>query len=128
MVNSELKVSNSTSSMTLTGFEGLTVGDLGLEPQGLLESPFLGREPLLAETLRVNSPASVQKDYPALEAGFTPRLRDVGPLTLRLILVDDNTIGSFDDGTGTSIPGTTFDGCDLDLTGAERPGEAASAS
>jgi tetratricopeptide (TPR) repeat protein len=57
VVNSELKVSNSTSSMTLTGFEGLTVADLGLEPQGLLESPFLGREPLLAETLRVKSPA-----------------------------------------------------------------------
>jgi tetratricopeptide (TPR) repeat protein len=57
VVNSELKVSNSTSSMTLTGFEGLTVADLGLEPQGLLEAPFLGREPLLAETLRVKSPA-----------------------------------------------------------------------
>jgi serine/threonine protein kinase/tetratricopeptide (TPR) repeat protein len=57
VVNTELKVSNSTSSMTLTGFEGLTIADLGLEPQGLLESPFLGREPLLAETLRVSSPA-----------------------------------------------------------------------
>jgi tetratricopeptide (TPR) repeat protein len=55
VVNTELKPS--TSSMTLTGFEGLTVADLGLEPQGLLESPFLGREPLLAETLRVKSPA-----------------------------------------------------------------------
>jgi tetratricopeptide (TPR) repeat protein len=57
VVNTELKVANSTSSMTLTGFEGLTIADLGLEPQGLLESPFLGREPLLAETLRVSSPA-----------------------------------------------------------------------
>ena len=59
------------------------------------------------EAIRVNSPASVKDDYPATEAGFTPRLRDVGPLTLRLILVDDGIIGNFDDGTGT-----TFDGCE----------------
>ena len=36
--------------------------------------------------IRVNSPASVKKDYPAVEAAFTPRLQDVGPLTLRLIV------------------------------------------
>lgn len=41
------------------------------------------------EAIRVNSPDSVKKDYPAVEALFTPRLRDVGPLTLRLILVDN---------------------------------------
>ncbi len=57
MVNAELKVTNSTSSLTLTGVEGLTVADLSLEPQGLLEAPFLGREPLLAETLLAESPA-----------------------------------------------------------------------
>ena len=66
------------------------------------------------EAIRVNSPASVQKDYPATEAGFTPRLRDVGPLTLRLILVDDGIIGNFDDGTGT-----TFDGCETIVNSAE---------
>lgn len=64
------------------------------------------------EALRVNSPASVQDDYPATEAGFTPRLRDVGPLTMRLILVDDGVIGTFDDGMGTTSTGTTFDGCE----------------
>ena len=47
----------------------------------------------------MNSPATVKKDYPALEAAFTPRLRTAGPLTLRLILADDGT-------------GTTFDGCE----------------
>lgn len=57
--------------------------------------------------LRVNSPAAVKKDYPALEAAFTPRLRDVGPLTLRLIEADDGTIGSFD-----GVAGTTADGCE----------------
>jgi subtilisin family serine protease len=60
-----------------------------------------------SEAIRVNSPASVKKDYPALEAGFTPRLRDVGPLTLRLVLADDGIIGSFD-----GVSGTTFDGCE----------------
>ncbi len=59
------------------------------------------------EAIRVNSPASVKNDYPATEAGFTPRLRDVGPLTFRLILADDGIIGRFDEG-----PGTTFDGCE----------------
>jgi tetratricopeptide (TPR) repeat protein len=57
VVNTELKVTNSTSNLTLTGFEGLTVADLSLEPQGLLEAPFLGREALLAETLLAESPA-----------------------------------------------------------------------
>jgi predicted ATPase len=51
VLNTELKVTNNTSSLTLTGFEGFTVADLGLEPQGLLEAPFLGREPLLAQAL-----------------------------------------------------------------------------
>ncbi len=59
------------------------------------------------EAIRVNSPASVKKDYPALEAAFTPRLRKAGPLTLRLILADDATIGTFDGRNGT-----TFDGCE----------------
>ncbi|MEZ5564233.1 MAG: S8 family serine peptidase [Gammaproteobacteria bacterium] len=59
------------------------------------------------EAIRVNSPAALKKDYPAIEAGFTPRLKDVGPLTLRLVLVDDNTLGSFD-----GVAGTTYDGCE----------------
>ena len=72
------------------------------------------------EALRVNSPASVKKDYPALEAGFTPRLRDVGPLTLRLILVDDNTLGSFEGSTGT-----TFDGCETIINNNALTGQVA---
>ncbi len=59
------------------------------------------------EAIRVNSPASVKKDYPAVEAMFTPRLRDEGPLTLRLILADDGTVGTFD-----GLAGSTFDGCE----------------
>jgi subtilisin family serine protease len=66
------------------------------------------------EAIRVNSPAAVKKDYPALEAGFTPRLRDVGPLTLRLILVDDGTVGSFD-----GLAGSTFDGCEAIVNKAD---------
>ncbi len=66
------------------------------------------------EAIRVNSPVSVKKDYPAMEAGFTPRLKDVGPLTLRLVLADDDIIGSFD-----GSPGTTFDGCETIVNTAE---------
>ena len=70
------------------------------------------------EAIRVNSPASVKEDYPAMEAALTPRLRDVGPLTLRLILVDDATDGSFDDGTGT-----TYDACEAIVNnGRSSPG------
>jgi len=70
--------------------------------------------------VRVNSPASVKKDYPAVEAAFTPRLQDVGPLTLRLIVVDDNVVGSFD-----GIAGTTFDGCERIVNASEVTGQIA---
>lgn len=70
--------------------------------------------------IRVNSPASVKKDYPAVEAAFTPRLRDVGPLTLRLIVVDDNTVGSFD-----GLAGSTFDGCEELVNVGELNGQIA---
>ncbi|MBL8201419.1 MAG: S8 family serine peptidase [Chromatiales bacterium] len=70
--------------------------------------------------IRVNSPASVRKDYPAVEAAFTPRLRDVGPLTLRLIVVDDNVVGSFD-----GVAGSTFDGCESIVNTAEVTGQVA---
>ena len=59
------------------------------------------------EGIRVNRPASVAKDYPAIEALYTPRLRNTGPLTLQLVLADDGTLGSFDGATGT-----TFDACE----------------
>ena len=59
------------------------------------------------EAIRVNSPAAVKNDYPALEAAFTPRLRSTSALTLRLILADDGTVGTFDGRTGTA-----FDGCE----------------
>jgi tetratricopeptide (TPR) repeat protein/predicted Ser/Thr protein kinase len=57
VLSGELKVATGTSSMTLTGVEGLTLADVSLELQGLLEAPFLGREPLLAETLKATSAA-----------------------------------------------------------------------
>ncbi len=72
------------------------------------------------EAIRVNSPASVQKDYPAVEALFTPRLRNVGPLTLRLILVDDATSSSFDDSTGTTV-----DACEAIVNTTELSGQVA---
>ena len=59
------------------------------------------------DAIRVNSPASVKNDYIAVEADFTPPLRDKGALTLDLVLVDDGVYGFFD----TTV-GTTFDACE----------------
>lgn len=70
--------------------------------------------------IRVNSPAAVKKDYPAVEAAFTPRLQDVGPLTQRLIVVDDNVVGSFD-----GAAGSTFDGCETIVNTGEVTGQVA---
>lgn len=72
------------------------------------------------EAIRVNSPASVKKDYPAVEATFTPRLRDRGPLTLRLIEADDGIVGSFD-----GIAGSTFDACEPLVNTDELTGQVA---
>ena len=70
--------------------------------------------------VRVNSPASVKKDYPAVEAAFTPRLQDEGPVTLRLIVVDDDVVGSFD-----GVAGSTFDGCERIVNASEVTGQIA---
>lgn len=59
------------------------------------------------DAIRVNSPASVKDDYVAVEADFTPLLRDKGPLTFDLVLADDGVFGFFD----TTI-GTTADACE----------------
>lgn len=72
------------------------------------------------DAIRVNSPASVQNDYVAVEADFTPLLRDKGPLTLDLVLVDDGIYGFFD----TTI-GTTFDACETVRNTAELSGKIA---
>ena len=72
------------------------------------------------DAIRVNSPASVQNDYVAVEADFTPLLRDKGPLTLDLVLVDDGIYGFFD----TTI-GTTFDACETVSNTTELSGKIA---
>ncbi len=59
------------------------------------------------EAIRVNIPASVQGDYVAIEGAFTPRLRDAGTLTFRLVLANDGVVGSFE-----GLAGTTDDGCE----------------
>ena len=72
------------------------------------------------DAVRVNSPASVKKDYAAVEAAFTPLLKDKGPLTLDLVLVDDGFYGFFD----TTV-GTTFDACETIRNTAELGGKIA---
>ncbi|MBL8199208.1 MAG: S8 family serine peptidase [Chromatiales bacterium] len=72
------------------------------------------------DAIRVNSPASVQKDYVAVEAAFTPRLRDKGLLTLDLVLVDDGVFGFFD-----GLIGTTFDACESVRNASELSGKIA---
>jgi len=53
------------------------------------------------EAMRVNSPNNVAGDIVAKEATFTPTLRDNGPVTEALVLVDD----------GDTTQGTTYDAC-----------------
>ena len=61
--------------------------------------------------MRVNTPAAVAGEYAAREASFTPALRDAGPITGELALVDDSD-GAF---------GTTFDACQA-LTNSDQVG------
>jgi len=61
------------------------------------------------EAMRVNAPSSVAGEYAAREASFTPALRDVGPKTAELVLVENNDIAS----------GSTFDGCQALINGDE---------
>ncbi len=72
------------------------------------------------EAIRVNSPASVAKDYPAIEALFTPRLRNLGPLTLRLILADDAANGRFENSTDS-----TYDACEALVNDGQLSGQIA---
>jgi subtilisin family serine protease len=72
------------------------------------------------DAIRVNSPASVKKDYAAVEAAFTPLLKDKGPLTLELVLADDGFYGFFD----TTV-GTNFDACETIRNIAELSGKIA---
>jgi hypothetical protein len=60
------------------------------------------------EAMRIDAPSDVAGDVATKEASFTPPLRDNGPLTGPLVLVDDDNV------TG----GTTYDGCSA-LTNAD---------
>ncbi len=44
--------------------------------------------PQVENALRVNAPATVAGDYSALEAGFTARLADIGPVTGDLVIAE----------------------------------------
>ncbi len=48
------------------------------------------------EAIRVNAPTNVANDYASREASFTPLLKDAGPITAELVLVDDGTAPTFD--------------------------------
>ncbi len=72
------------------------------------------------KAIRVQAPAAVAADYPALEASFTPSLANAGPITGELVLVNDELaviqpgeIGSF------------FDACEPILNGGELNGQIA---
>ena len=69
------------------------------------------------EALRVNAPSEIATDYIAREASFTPLLRNNGPITEELILVDDGiaeigggSIGSFRDACETVANGSEISG------------------
>jgi hypothetical protein len=56
----------------------------------------------------------------SVEADFTPRLKDKGPLTDDLVLVDDDVYGFFD-----TLIGTPFDACETVRNTAELSGKIA---
>jgi subtilisin family serine protease len=61
------------------------------------------------EAIRVNAPTNIATDYMSREASFTPPLKDEGPITEELILVDDDVAGV----------GTTYDACETIVNDAE---------
>jgi subtilisin family serine protease len=61
----------------------------------------------LAAGIRVNKPEPVADNYEVREASFTPRLKDVEPITGILVLADDESTTTDDGGTG----GTIYDAC-----------------
>ncbi len=67
------------------------------------------------EAFRINLPSDIAGDVAMMEASFTPLLRDVGPLTGSLVLVDD----------GNATVGTTYDGCSTLINGNEITGNTA---
>ena len=110
-------------SVAAAGNEGPTPGSINspaAAPWVLAVGASSRRGDRFPEAIRVNSPVSVKKDYLAIEALYTPRLKNVGPLTQSLILVDDGTEGSFDDSTGTTI-----DACETIVNKARVSGQIA---
>ncbi len=66
------------------------------------------------EAMRVDTPGSVAGLYATKEANFTPPLKDVGPISSSLVLVDDDV------GTDAAGPlGTSFDACEPPINDAE---------
>jgi subtilisin family serine protease len=60
------------------------------------------------EAMRVNAPGNLAANYATREASFTPALKDVGPITAELILVDD----------GDAAFGTLYDACEPLVNGS----------
>ena len=63
----------------------------------------------IEEAMRVNAPGNLAANYAAREAGFTPELTEVGPITAELVLVDD----------GDEAFGTLYDACEALVNGSE---------
>ena len=61
------------------------------------------------EAMRVNAPGNLAANYAAREASFTPALKEVGPITAELVLVDD----------GDAAFGTLYDACEPLVNGNE---------
>lgn len=110
-------------SVAAAGNEGPTPGSLitpAADPWVLAVGASSRTGDHFRQAVRVNSPASVRNDYAATEAGFTPQLKDVGPMTLRLILANDAFIGSFN-----GVSGSADDGCERIVNTQEMAGQIA---
>jgi len=97
-------------AVVAAGNEGPVLGSIG-SPAGapwVITTAASSRDGNHAlEAMQVDSPAGIAGRYAAEEASFTPALSMAGPISARLVLVDDD-----EDTLENGDPGTTMDACE----------------
>lgn len=102
------------------GPEPLTVLSPGAAPWTLAVGASSRRGDRYQPVIRVDAPAAIDGNYPAIEAGFTPGLRTAGPVSGEVVLVDDGDTVLAD---GTA--GSTSDACEALVNDTEIAGRIA---
>lgn len=92
-----------------------TIGSPAAAPWTLAVGAATRSGDVFQTALAVNEPASLAGPVSIIEAGFTPSLGSTGAITADLVLADDGTTATFDDG----FAGTTDDACESLANGDE---------